>query len=210
MASTSSTSVLVRERMTGEDGAMGRRATSWIPGDRLQEMILYLATRSARDPKFGKVKLQELMYYADFAAYRKLGRSISGADYFHAPNGPVLEDLDPAVTHMAAEGSVAVRYERRPPAVTYAEVVEPRRALRDILSQDERAIMDDVVRRYRSLSGSELSELVHKELGWRLTRNGEKIPYRTAWLSAKPLTDEQIETGKEIAARHGLLESTTP
>ena len=45
------------------------------------ELVLYIAKRSEDDPRFCAVKLNKIMYYSDFGAYRRLGQSITGANY---------------------------------------------------------------------------------------------------------------------------------
>ena len=45
---------------------------------KMKELILYLAARSEDDPRFSSTKLNKLLFYCDFTAYRQLGRSITG------------------------------------------------------------------------------------------------------------------------------------
>lgn len=55
--------------------------------EKLRELILYIAQKSKTDPRCGAVKLNKLLYYADFSAYRLLGRAITGAEYQHLKKG---------------------------------------------------------------------------------------------------------------------------
>lgn len=40
---------------------------------KMKELILYLASRSEEDPRFSATKLNKLLFYCDFTAYRRLG-----------------------------------------------------------------------------------------------------------------------------------------
>ena len=70
---------------------------------KLQELILYIARRSEDDRHFGANKLNKLLFYSDFLAYAKTGRSFTGAPYERLEHGPAprglaaaLEELKPA------------------------------------------------------------------------------------------------------------------
>ncbi len=57
-------------------------AKQYEPDDiKLRELVLYLATLSEGDATFGKVKLNKLLFYADFNAYLKFGKPITGHEY---------------------------------------------------------------------------------------------------------------------------------
>jgi hypothetical protein len=185
---------------------MDGRRSYWTLGEKFREMILYLAAASAEDPRFGMVKLQKLMYYSDFTAYRELGRSISSVDYYHMQNGPMADGLKVAVLELEGSESVVIEREYRPSAPQPAEVVRPRREpYREMFSDEERRIMDDLVRRHWSLNGAQISDLVHDEPGWRLTERGEKIPYETAWLAPTRATPAKLQFARELAAKNGVL-----
>lgn len=83
-------------------------------------------------------------------------------------------------------------------------LIVPKRKPYPVFSKQERELVDRIIEEFWELTGSELSERSHKEFGWRLTKLGETIHYRTAWLSKSPLTEEQVEFGRKVAARHGL------
>ena len=57
--------------------------------EKFGNLILYVAERSEHDDRFGAVKLNKIMYYADFTAYWKLGRPITGATYQRLDEGPL-------------------------------------------------------------------------------------------------------------------------
>lgn len=52
-------------------------------------LILYLTEKSERDPGFSSTKINHLPFHCDFAAYRQLGRLITG--YLKLPSGPATK-----------------------------------------------------------------------------------------------------------------------
>ena len=57
-------------------------------GSKFRELVLYIAEQSEGDPRFGAVKLNKILYYSDFEAFRVLGESITGATYRKLSEGP--------------------------------------------------------------------------------------------------------------------------
>lgn len=166
--------------------------------EKLRELIVYIANKSKKDPHFGAVKLNKLLYYADFSAYRILGHSITGAEYQHLNEGPAPRRGLPARRALEEAEAIKMKYEPTIIGEDRHRIVPQRKAYA-IFSKEQKALVDNVIKEFWNLTGSELSEKSHREFGWRLTRQGEIIHYRTSWLSAAPLTEEQIEMGKQIA-----------
>jgi hypothetical protein len=56
---------------------------------------LLIATRSEGDEPFGAVKLNKLLFYADFFAYVKFGECITGQEYQKLAQGPAPRRMLP-------------------------------------------------------------------------------------------------------------------
>lgn len=173
---------------------------------KLKELILYVANKSEDDPRFGATKLNKILYYADFAAYRTLGKSITGADYQNLSEGPAPKQLLLRRNELLKAGDAVV--ERR----QYYDGVQQRLIAHrppdpEVFSEEELAIVDQVIDDLWDKNGTEVSHKSHKELGWLLTKRGEAIPYASAFFTSQdtPLTEEQEKMGRTIARRHGLL-----
>ncbi len=61
---------------------------------RMQELILYIASRYAGDDRFGVTCLNGVLFWADFEQFRRAGRPITGETYIKLDHGPVLERFD--------------------------------------------------------------------------------------------------------------------
>ena len=59
------------------------------PDDRkLEELIVYIATKCEGDPSFGATKLNKMLFFSDFTAFAMRGDAITGHDYMRLENGP--------------------------------------------------------------------------------------------------------------------------
>lgn len=171
---------------------------------KLRELILYVAERSLGDVRFGKTKLNKILFFADFEAYRDRGEPITGAVYQHLQYGPAPHQMMPVLLDMHQSNEIEYLSER-----TFAgqqhRVLPLRQAKTDLFSGREIAIVNEVLDRLAQLTNQQVSDLSHETMAWRLTREGEEIPYGTAVFSAEPLTDDDVAWAAEVAANHGLL-----
>ena len=171
---------------------------------KFRELILLVAEKSENDPHFGAVKLNKLLYYAEFQAFRILGSPIAGATYIHLEEGPVPDGLDLIQISLIDDGSAQLEPRRR-----FNYIQKRLKALRPAdlteFSAGEIEIINEVIASLRPHNAREVSSLSHEEVGWRVVDYGDPIPYRTAWLSRQPLTTEQVELGKQIAQKHELV-----
>lgn len=172
--------------------------------DKLRELIVYVANRSAEDRWFGATKLNKLLYYSDFAAFRQLGAPITGADYMKLPEGPAPREFLRARQSLLADGSIGI--ESRP-LMGYIQqrVVAHRPADQTLFSPDELAVVDEVIDSLGGLTSRQVSDMSHEEPGWKMAADYETIPYATAWLSPEPLTQDQLEHGLKVAGNHELI-----
>ena len=173
--------------------------------EKFRELVLHVCGRSQDDPRFGVTKLNKLLFYMDFGSYRLLGAPITGATYQHLPNGPAARQLPDARKHLLDCGDAAREYHPNFSG-TQERLVPQRKANLSLFSQDELAIVDDVLDEFWTFNARRISEYSHQEWGWRVTKDLEDIPYYLAWVSTDPLTLEQVEAGREIAASAGLLD----
>ncbi len=175
--------------------------------DKFRELVLYIAGKSADDPRFGAVKLNKILYYSDFAAYRLLGHPITGDDYQNLAEGPAPLHLLTARDSLLADGSALLEtkpyFNRKQIRIKAHRQPKP-----GVLAQDELGIVDQVIEALWEYDAQQVSALSHAEFGWRLTRRNEPIPYYTAWVSPEPLTVDQVQRGFEVAERHGLTAPT--
>src|SRR6266540_3889807 len=101
--------------------------------EKLKELILYVADRSRDDLNFGAVKLNKILYYADFYAYRRLGHPITGAEYQKLQvRRELLRDELIAIEHRQVFNHVQER------------VVPKSRYRQSVLTDEELTLADEV------------------------------------------------------------------
>lgn len=151
---------------------------------KFHNLMLYLAHMSREDPHFGAVKLNKMMYYADFIAFFRLGKPITGAKYQKLSEGPAPRELLRERNYLIDVGDAVL--EHRP----YFRYVQQRLVpiacdwsrWTDEFSDEEMQIISEVLDAMKSMTAREASEASHREVGWILALEKEVIPYDTAVL----------------------------
>lgn len=167
---------------------------------KFKELVLYIAQKSERDERFGAIKLNKILYYSDFYAYRLLGQPITAATYQKLGEGPAPRQMMPM--RRVLEDAGEIRIEHRP----YFNGVQQRIvALRDpnlrIFDPLEIQLVDEIIKFFWDMSARQVSDYSHEEIGWQIVEIGEDIPYQTAWLSAGEPSEEAENYGRELARR---------
>lgn len=161
--------------------------------ERFRALVLYLSCASATDAKFGKVKLNKLLYLADFEAYRVLGASITGETYRKQAYGPVASHLPSSLESMEVDGLLSVHvvdvygYAQEVPVAHSDPQVE-------LFTQEELHVIDAALEELRKHGGKAASEWSHKHsVGWNEVETGQVIPYHSALFDPEPIPVEDIE-----------------
>lgn len=173
----------------GSDVSYGEITNVPYREDKLAELVLYIAKRTAGDRSAGATKLNKYLYFADFAAVRRLGRPITGAEYQKLPFGPAPRRLAPVRNRLVREEDA--RLEERVDALGYVhhELIPEREPRTGLFSPDELRLVDEVIEALRDMSAAQVSELSHREAGWQLVEEGETIPYELAYVLAPSETE---------------------
>jgi len=168
-----------------------------IPNDRkFQELLLYVASRCEGDPTFGAVKLNKILFFADFLAYGKLGKAITGQAYQKLEHGPAPVRLIPLKRELVPQA--AVEQQRDYYGHVQTRLIALREADLSEFTGAEVAIIDAVIRDLWDQNATEVSDLSHKFLGWEVADVQEVIPYETVFLDSRPLTAKEEERAAEL------------
>lgn len=177
---------------------------TFAPDDaKFEELVLYVASQSEDDPTFSKTKLNKLLFFADFFAYAELGEPITGHRYQKLPRGPAPVAFLPVVQRMEARGDCHWE-ERSYFGRSQQRLVAKRGADLSWLTDEQRALVDGLIKRLRGLNATEVSDLSHEYPGWQAVGMKEEIPYETIFvLPPRPLTTDELEHAKKLArTRH--------
>lgn len=169
---------------------------------KFRELILYVAKRSEDDPRFGATKLNKILYFADFNAYRKLRQPITGATYQNLTEGPAPREMLPQ-RHIMIDNEEILIEERTYFDHIQQRIIAHRSPNKEVFSSEELSIVDEVIAELWNMTGRVASEYSHDQLGWQLTKLGETILYETAWLSAEFVPQEAEVYGRALVRKLG-------
>ena len=170
------------------------------PNDaKLRELILLVSEWSQADPKFGAIKLNKLLFHADFSSFLTYGEPITGQEYFALPQGPAPRRLKPVTDQMTARNEFAwkeVQYygkpQKRPLALRAPDVSR--------FSGPQVQLIKRTVEKFWNLTATEISDQSHLFLGWKAAHLKETIPYSTALVSRRVPTEGEKRRGLQLQA----------
>lgn len=168
---------------------------------RFRELIIYISQKSAADPNFGAIKLNKVLYHADFRAFERFGVPLTGVRYQKLLLGPAPKSLLHVRRALVEEG--AIRVDRQP----YGNYEQHRTvALRDaalgLFTEDEILLVDEVISDLWRQNGTEVSDASH-DIRWSVMNLQDAMPYELAFLSDEALTPRDNQRTSELARELG-------
>jgi hypothetical protein len=158
-----------------------------LPGGqrRLREAVLYVAKACEGAQFFGLVKLNKIIWRADFESFAQRGQPVTGRQYQRLPQGPAPVEMLPVLNEMQAEGLLRIERTRivdfeEHRAIALAEPVVT------LFSRGDLDYLDRSISAYWDKSGRETSDISHGT-AWSTRTDGEPMPYELAYLSDEPL-----------------------
>jgi hypothetical protein len=168
---------------------------------KFKELVLYLSQESAEDEGFGMVKLNKLLYRADFEAFRLLGLAITGAEYEKQEWGPVARELPIVLDELAQTGYVIWQHLPRGPYTRDVPAAAEQPDL-SLFSTDELNVARQALAELRPHGAKSVSRWSHEQSsGWQAAEIGQAIPYGTAFISTEPLSEAQMKRAIERSRR---------
>jgi hypothetical protein len=184
---------------------MRRVMARFRPSDKkLKELILYIAEKCADDPCFGKTKLNKILFYSDFLSYFVTGDPITGHEYMRLPHGPGPRRLKPILVEMEEAKEVRTKKERKYD-LHQERVISLRKPDLEGFHLQHLDIVDQVIQALWGRTNTEVSLISHANIGWKLALPKETIPYESIFLSNRPLTEAELEYGRQLAVELGRL-----
>ncbi len=166
---------------------------------KLTAAVVHLIDGSKADPNFGETKLVKLLYFADCAAFWRKGAPITGMIYVHNQFGPYPQEWYVQKRQMQAAGVVRIDRE-----TVYGNYPRHRWTVvgeieNELLSHDEREILDQQLERFSRFNASGIVEYSHQEIAWLSTDIGEPMAYEMSGFAAPPLSSDEREMGERLA-----------
>ena len=121
-----------------------------------------------------KTKLQKAMFFCDFYAFEKNGRSLTGMTYAHANYGPVMENYDLWLKKLERDGAIQIV-----PFGNWGEIVTADDSETHLFTNAELNMIRSVCDFVNTFgSAGEISDYSHKLAAWRETDSGKPISYQ--------------------------------
>ncbi len=168
--------------------------------EKLRQLILYIAKASEEDPYFGSVKLNKLLFYADFLAYVSYGKSITGQEYRKLREGPAPRRLLEIREAMIQAGDLELV---SVPVGPYTQLRPQAKRDTDLVAftAEELLLIDSMVGEYFGTRAADISRDSHTFLGWQLVEENETIPYEYALLAKFEPPESEQAYALELSGR---------
>jgi hypothetical protein len=173
-----------------------------LPGGqrRLREAVLYVAKACESASQFGLVKLNKILWRADFESFAQRGQPVTGRQYQRLPQGPAPVEMLPVLNELQADGLLQIDRVR---IVDFEEqrpvgLAEPNITL---FSRGDLDFLDRAISAYWDKSGREVSDISHG-VAWSSRSDGEAMPYELAYLSDEPIGAGQKARLLKLAIQH--------
>lgn len=160
-----------------------------LPGgyDRLRELVLYVCDRCADARRFGKVKLNKILWRADFEAFAQRGVPVSGRPYQRLAAGPAPVEMSTTLAEMESRRLIVIEevdhgggyVEHRPRALQKPNL--------RYFSADDISYVDASIKHYWTKSATAASGLSHG-VAWKTREDRDPIPYESVFLSDEKMS----------------------
>jgi hypothetical protein len=171
---------------------------------RLRQLILYVSSKCEGARYFGAVKLNKIIWKADFDSFAARKWPITGREYRRQQFGPALREMLPVHREMLRDG--AIRAERR----DFGDgIVEHRTIAIDQpdtsqFSAEDLSFVDAAIRHYWDMTGTETSDESYG-FAWKTRNNGDPMPYELAFLSDEPLDSAHLRRIEDLIYDKGWV-----
>ena len=150
--------------------------TQVLDKEKYKATILYLLN-SLGEIK-GKKKSYKLLYFLDFDFFEAYGKSFLGETYKSLPMGPAPVYFDAVINEMKEEGMIEIKKTRISPSHENDTVVFlPKTKSKYNFSEEEKKMLDRIVRKYGASTGADLEKLSHGEAPYNSVELFQIIPY---------------------------------
>lgn len=137
--------------------------------DRLKNILLYFIEKS--NGVFF-TKMNKLLFYADFMAYRVTGKSVSGLAYKAIAHGPVPVRWDRIYSFFDEIDQEIVQFSDGREGTKLVSKLSPDMAE---FSDDELKILEYVSQRFKNETPTQISETSHEEEAWKKYKDSDKL-----------------------------------
>lgn len=154
-----------------------------LPGgqDRLRQLILYVSARCEKAERFGLVKLNKIIWKADFDSFAKRRWPITGRMYQRLKNGPALREMRPLLNELERLGFIEYKNTAFPKGIEQRPIAQIPPKLHHF-TRDDLEFVESSITYYWEKTGTESSDDSHG-MAWKARENKQIMHYELAHLS---------------------------
>ncbi len=158
--------------------------------EKFKQVLHYIIAQCEYIQSAGKTVLFKLPYFSDFNYYELYEKKMTGEAYRNIDHGPAPVHFDLVITELMSEGKVTQRNInfRGRPQIKYRSLQKPKV---DLLSEQELAVIDDVIAKHGFKNATEISDLSHKDIPWMATEDRCLIDYELVFYR-DPITSVRV------------------
>lgn len=150
------------------------------------KQILYYFIRETSGVKFsnvGRTVLHKLLYFNEFDYYERYETPLTDETFIKQTHGPFSTHFDALTEEMIREEVITCD------TVNYKGKTQYRyRALKNIevdLPQREMENLEDTLRRYGTMTGSQIEAISHQDMPWIAAEDCQKLDYEFVFYRSK-------------------------
>ena len=159
--------------------------------ERLAEAILYVSEKCENAQRFGLIKLNKIIWRADFTAFAVRKVPVTGRAYQKLEFGPAPVEMRPLLREMERDKAIEIDSKQLAPDVVEQRIFAMVPANRRYFSPSDFEFLDNAIEYYWDKTGMEASDDSH-DIGWKTREIGDEMPYELVFLSDDELTGASL------------------
>lgn len=169
---------------------------------RLKEAILYVAQKGHPMTFFGRIKLNKILWRADFKSFYERGQPVTGRTYQKLEFGPALVEMWPVMNDLLREDLLVEEAQTHGDKIEHRPVAKADPVLR-FFSPEDIEFLDESLHHYWDMTGMESSDESHG-VAWKSRNIGDAIPYEAAYFEDRELPKATLDRLADKARKLNL------
>jgi molybdopterin/thiamine biosynthesis adenylyltransferase len=144
--------------------------------EKFKQVLHYIIARCGDSDNVGRTVLYKLSYFLDFDYYELYEEKLTGELYRKIPRGPAPIHFEEVVRELEREGKITESESvyGNFPQFRYRSTKKP---MTGNLAARELKVIEDVIKKYSCKNATEISEISHRDMPYKATRNSDIIDY---------------------------------
>jgi Protein of unknown function (DUF4065) len=168
---------------------------------RFKELVIYVAHACVNDPTYSKIKLLKILFHSDFESYGVYREPVTGVPYRKLPYGPCPANFPRMQEEMLRDRQIHI-HRHRVHDFTSQRLFPLQDPTFEYLTARDTFIVNRWIQFFWNKSAKEVSEYSHGR-AWKIAKEGELIPYEAVFISDEPVTSEEVDMVRQLAAKYG-------